>query len=47
MLRKTKLENDALQAKICQLNLENVALGATKAKAEDEGAGDDLSTTSR
>lgn len=36
MLRKVKLENKALQAKICQLKLDNVVLGFIMAKDEEE-----------
>lgn len=37
LLRKVKLENEALQANVQQLKLENVTLSFAKAKAEEEG----------
>lgn len=36
MLRKVKLENKALQAKVCQLKLDNVVLGFIRATDEEE-----------
>lgn len=35
LLRKTKLENEALQAEIRQLKLDNTTLGTSKAKAKE------------
>lgn len=36
LLRKTELENEAFQAKILQLKLDNIALRTSKAKADEK-----------